>query len=421
MERDITFREFEGINSFSNANIERVLRSYINESANAALVSVFDDGVILYNVNEGVFHKADYSFNKENLSVVMKNFSRINLKEDEKVNFKMAVKDYFIGESTDMSTLADNYVEFMEKPKVAVERLVSESIADKSFENTADFEELSYINEGFKDLHNEEFFKSYQKRAITNPLSDVLVFNFRDPVAFSLYESTEPVQYINSQGKKKALQLTKNKNFKKKVMVASNIFKEDVEEGELALFALFEEFPSLFYLTETELRETFARILITDPKRQGDYKSILEGVKLFVANDPDIAYLKESVMGEAIDIGSEEGDDEVKDLNQKEPKGDGSDEKDDEDKEPEEEKAKELTTAEKTKLVDALKTVVDKAVDEKIKDMAQELLAKFKDDKDDDKDDKAKDSDKDDKDEFDDEGTRPDDVKEAVRFLSIAI
>ena len=52
-------------------------------------------------------------------------------------------------------------------------------------------------------------------------------------------------------------------------------------------------------------------------------------------------------------------------------------------------KAKELTTAEKTKLVDALKTVVDKAVDEKIRDMAQELLSKFKeDDKEDDKEEK---------------------------------
>lgn len=419
MEKDITFREFEGINSFSNANIERVLRSYINESANAALVSVFDDGAILYDVMEGVFHKADFSFNKENLSVVMKNFERINLKEDEKVNFKMAVKDYFIGEGTDMSFLAENYVEFMEKPKVAVEKLIAESIADKSFENTADFEELSYINEGFKDLHEEEFFKAYQRRAITNPLSNILVFNFRDPVAFSLYESTEPVQYINSQGKKKAKQLTKNKNFKKKATQACNIFKEDIEEGELALFALFEEYPSLFYLTENELRETFARVLITDPRRQGDYKSILEGLKHFVAGDPDIAYLKESVMGEAIDIGSEEGDE--KSLDDKEPKGDELEKKDDEDKEPEEEKAKELTTAEKTKLVDALKTVVDKAVDEKIRDMAQELLSKFKeDDKEDDKEEKSKDSEKDEK-ELDDEGTRPDDVKEAVRFLSIAI
>lgn len=52
--------------------------------------------------------------------------------------------------------------------------------------------------------------------------------------------------------------------------------------------------------------------------------------------------------------------------------------------------------------------------------MAQELLSKFKDDKEDDKEEKPKDSEKDEK-ELDDEGTRPDDVKEAVRFLSIAI
>jgi len=418
MEKDITFRDFDGINSFSNANIEKVLRSYINESANAALVSVFDDGVILYDVNEEVFHKADYSFNKENLNVVMRNFEKINLKEDEKVNFKMAVKDFFINEGTDMSTLADSYVEYMEKPLTSIERLVSESISDKSFENAADWEELSYINEGFSSLHEEDFFKSYQKRMITNPLSDVLVFNFRDPVAFSLYESTEPVKYINSQGKKKALQLTKNKSFKKKAIQSCGIFKEDVEEGELALFALFEEYPSLLYLTETELKETFARILVTDPRRQGDYKIILEGLKKFVAEDLDIQYLKESIMGEAIDIGTEG---EEKPIGKSTPDDDSNEKDDDkdEDKEPEEEKAKELTSAEKTKLVDALKTVVDKSIDDKIKEMAKELLGKFKDDDEEDK--PSKDSDKEDKDEFDDEGTKPDDVKEAVRFLSIAL
>jgi hypothetical protein len=403
MTKDITFREFEGINSFSSGNIESMLRAYINESANAALVSTFDDGVILFDVNEEKFYSANYSLNRENLQVVLENFDAINLKEDEKVNFKMAAKRYFIEEDVDVSSLARDYAEFMEKPKAAVEKLIAEAVSDKDFSNSADFEELSYINEGFAELRNEDFFKDYQKRLVSNPLSDVLYFNWKDPVAFSLYESTEPEKYINSKGKEKAKGLAKNKKFKKDVVKACGVFKEDVEEGGELLFKLFEEYPSLFFLNESEIKEMFGRTLLIDPTTQKDYKSILEGVKTFMITDPEMAELKYSILGEAIDIGSGAEDDDLEPGAEADKK-DSDDKKDDDDEEKKddkkEEKAKELSAEEKEKLVSALKTVVDKAVDEKIKEMAQELLDKF---------------------DTEDEGTKPEDVKEAVRFLSICL
>ena len=80
MSKNITFREFESINSFSNANIEKVLRAYINESANASLVSTYDDGAILFDVNEEKFYSANYSFDKEKLQVVIENFEEISQK-----------------------------------------------------------------------------------------------------------------------------------------------------------------------------------------------------------------------------------------------------------------------------------------------------------------------------------------------------
>ena len=81
MSRNITFREFESIKSFSNANIESILRAYINESANAALVSTFDDGAILFDVNEEKFYASKFHFDKENLEVILEGFEELSLKK----------------------------------------------------------------------------------------------------------------------------------------------------------------------------------------------------------------------------------------------------------------------------------------------------------------------------------------------------
>lgn len=401
MSKNITFREFESINSFSNANIEKVLRAYINESANAALVSTYDDGAILFDVNEEKFYSANYSFDKEKLQVVLENFEEISLREDEKVNFKLAAKDYFLNEETSISALTNSYSELMEKPIASVEKIISEAVADKDFSITADFEELSYLNEEFNDLHEEEFFKSYKNRLLTNPLSDILVLNWKDPVAFSLYESTEPEKYLNSKGKEKAKMLFKNKKFKKDLTKACAVFKEDIEEGGNLIYNLYEEYPSLFFLTNNELKESLARVIITSPSLQNEYKQIVEGFKIFISESADLEELKYSTLGEAIDIGSdvEDGEKEDGEKEDGEEKEDDKEEKDKE-KDDKDEKAKELTAEEKEKLISALKKVVEKSLDDKIKEMAQDLLDKF---------------------DTEDEGTKPDEVKEAVRFLSVSL
>lgn len=404
MSKKITFREFESINSFSNANIEKVLRAYINESANAALVSTYDDGVILFDVSEEKFYSANYSLDKESLQFVIENFEELELVEDSKIDFKLAVKGFFLNEDISITDLRNGYSELVERPIKEVEKIVAESVADKDFENFADFEELSFINEEFSDLQEEEFFKEYKERLSTNPLSDVLVFNWRDPVSFSLYESTEPEKYINSKGKEKAVGLFKNRNFKKKLIEACTIFKEDVEEGGELLFEIYRDNPSLFYLKENEVRELLARAFITSSELQDDYKKVLEGVSLFINESADIEELKYHVLGEAIDIGSEDGEDEEieggEDVGDDDKKDDTKKDKGDEEEDKKDEKkAKELTAEEKEKLVSALKKVVEKSLDDKIKEMAQELLDKF---------------------DNDDEGTKPEDVKEAVRFLSVS-
>lgn len=400
MSKKVTFREFESINSFSNANIERVLRAYINESANAALVSTYDDGVILFDVNEEKFYFANYSLDKEELQFIVENFEEIELVEDDEIDFKLAVKDFFLNEGVTFSDLKMGYGELVDQPIKAIEKIIAETVADKDFENTADFEELSYINEEFSDLHEEDFFKFYKDRLISNPLSDVLMFNWKDPVAFSLYESTEPERYVNSKGKEKARLLFKNKEFKKDLVNACKIFKEDVESGGEELFRIYEENPSLFYMSSNELRESIARTMIVSPELQDGYKDLLEGVTIFLKESADIEELKYHILGEAIDIGGE-GDDDEEDAPEDENGGEDDDKKDDDKKDDDkkDDKAKELTAEEKEKIISALKKVVEKSLDEKIKEMAQDLLDKF---------------------DNDDEGTKPEEVKEAVRFLSVS-
>jgi hypothetical protein len=402
MRKRITFREFESVNSFSNANIEGILRAYINESSNAALVSTFDDGVILLDAVEEKFYSANYSLDKEKLEFTVDNFVELELVEEDKIDFKIAVKDFFLNEDVSFGDLKAGYAELVEKPIKSIEKIIAEAIADKDFENYADFEELSYINEEFSDLHEEEFFKHYKERLTTNPLSDVLVFNWKDPVVFSLYESTESERYINSMGEEKAKNLFKNKEFRKTFLEACSVFVEDVYEGGEMIFDIFKENPSLFYLKENEMKEMLAKALITSPKLQENYRDILDGVQTFLKESPDIEDLKYFVLGEAIDIGDEDSDDDDfgDDDEGKEPKKSKKDDDDDDDGDKKkEEKPKELTAEDKEKIVSALKKVVEKSLDEKIKEMAQELLDKF---------------------DNDDEGTKPEEVKEAVRFLSVS-
>lgn len=386
---EMTYGKLHGVIANDNTNINNMIRGFVAESANAAVLAVYDDSLILVDSVNNDVYTCKYHYNPDTLSVIMEDFEKIDIVEDNSVDFKVAVKDYLISEESDSKALLNSYLKTLNKSKTAVESLVAEAVADKDYSNTADFEELSFINEEFEDLRKSDFFEAYQERLITHPLSNVLHFDWENPVAFTLYETCEPKTYINSKSKKKAKKLCASKDFKKKLCSACKAFSEDVEEGGDALLELFVDNLSLLSLNSTELKEAIAKSVMTDPEIGTNFKQISEAVIHFVNNDKNFQYLKE-----AIDIDDSEDDassDEKKET-------DDSEKKDDKEEEDEDDKAVELTDEDKEKLVSALKYVVEKATDEKIKNMAQELLDKF---------------------DNDDGGTKPDDVKEAVRFLSI--
>ena len=65
----MTIKEFEELNLFSNRNVEKITEAIVNESDNAALVSMFEDNVILLDHNSGDFYSASYKFDGEDLKL----------------------------------------------------------------------------------------------------------------------------------------------------------------------------------------------------------------------------------------------------------------------------------------------------------------------------------------------------------------
>lgn len=392
----MTYSQLHGVIVNDNTNIENMIRGFINESANASVVAVYDDSLVLLDTINEEFYSCNYHYNPDTLSVILEGFDKIELEEDNSIDFKLAVKDYLISEDDDSKELLNSYMKTLNKSKSAVESIVAEAISDKDYSNAADYEELSFINEGFEDLRESDFFKAYKDRLITHPLNSVLILDWTEPVAFTLLTTTEPKAYINSKSKEKAKKCCASKKFKKEMCGACKAFVEDVEEGGDMLVEMFSNNPSLFSLNQTELKEAVAKSIMLDPQLNGEYKKITEAVVHYINNDEGFQYLRE-----AIDIDAEPEETE-KAPEAKAAEGEapaeaaGEEKKDDEKKD--EDKAVELTAEDKEKLVSALKKVIDTVTDEKIKGLAEDLLKKF---------------------DTEEDGTRPDDVKEAVRFLSI--
>ena len=79
MALEMSLKEFEDMNLYSNKSMERIISSIINETSNAALVNMFEDSVILLDHDNGTFYTADYKFEAETLTLKLENFEEIFL------------------------------------------------------------------------------------------------------------------------------------------------------------------------------------------------------------------------------------------------------------------------------------------------------------------------------------------------------
>lgn len=383
MALEMSLREFEDMNLYSNKSMEKIVSSIINESSNAALVNMFEDSVVLLDHDSGTFYTSDYQFDPKTLTLTLENFEEIFLTKEED-NFKSTVKNFFEDEDASIDELTESYKENVIEQEAFINELINETLSVKNFEDTIDYSVLAEANTG--ELKNQEFFKSYVERLETHPLSEVKYINFSDKVVVSLLES-ENVKLINSSVIDKASTLWKRTEFKDAFVAAATIFVEDVEEGKEKFVDLFEEYPQVFFLDKADRKAMFGKAIISSTELRENLQDLLKGIDILF-EDEDIEELKESYLSE---MEGEEGspEEEKKETPEEEAA----------EKEEEEEPAKELAPEDIKKISGGLKKVAEKVEDEKLKEKLDELIAKL--------------------DGSIEEGTRPELIKEAIYLLNI--
>jgi hypothetical protein len=378
---DLTLREFENLNLYSNKNMEKVIGKLINESSNAVLVNIFDDSLVLLDHDEGQFYTADYKFDESNLQLNLDNFEKVELVKEEE-DFREDVSDFFDDEDSFAKNLIESYKENVIGQEKYVNELISESMSVKDFSEYADYGSLKEAKkEMVFESTNEDFFKIYKERLNTHPLNEIKYVDWENPITVSLVE-TEKKSLINSSVLEKAKDLWKKPSFKQTFLEAVEELVN--EESDESMIALFEQFPSLFYLEENDRDTLFGKAIISSPLSE-HRKAVSKTINELLAENEDIAELKNKYVVE------EEEDDEGEEAPEGEVEGEVEVEV--------EEKAPELTVEQAKKMVADLSKAKEAIEDEVMKEKIDNIIISLKN--------------------TEEEGTKPKDVKEAVAILSL--
>lgn len=371
----LTARDFEDVNLYSNANMERLARSVVNKSSNAALVSMYEDQVILFDHDTGVFYSADYSFDKDRASFAFENFEQIEVVADES-NFKNSARNFFEDEDASIGTLIEDYKTGILDSEKFVKELVNEALSLKDFSNIVDYSELSNISESLT-VQGEKYFNFYRERLKTHPVNEIKYFDWTNPVYVSLMETTEPVKLISKSVKAKAPELWKNKEFKTRFYEAIEEMTEDEELGVEKLLGLFEDYPGVYFLDGVDRKTLFGKTIIGSSMLRESLDEIQKILKDLFEGQTDIAQRRSELLTEAEDEDMEDEDMEDEDME-------------------DEEEAMELSPEDLKKIAGDLGKVAEKVEDEKLKEKLQGIIDKLS---------------------GSEEGTKPEDVKEAVQIL----
>jgi hypothetical protein len=376
---ELTIQQFEETVLFANSNVEKLVKSIVNESSNAAFVAMYEDSVILLDHEEGKFYTADYQFDPKKLTLKLENYEPIELSQEES-SFQESVSNFFDDEDASFTELTEAYREDVMGQEKFVRELIAESLSYKDLNEEIDYGELAEANDDIS-IDNEPFFEAYKARLETNPLNEVKYFNWKTPIKVSLMEN-EPIKLINSTGTEKAQNLWKRQSFKKMFNESLEVFLEDVEEGKEMLMETFKTYPNVFLLDNADRKTLFGKTIIANSNLREYLEDIQKGLTI-IFEDEDVRDLSENYISEMEDSAEEAGEEDSE-----------------EDGEAEEKKpAKELDTEEMKKISDELNKVADKIEDEAVKKKLGDLADKISDSV--------------------NEGTRPDLIKEAVYYLTI--
>lgn len=362
---ELSLKNFEEMCLYSNATLEKVMRSLINESSNAVLCATFDDAVLLLDHKDGQFYLADYEFNQKKASFKFENFEPITLTKNTS-NFKDAVKNFFESEDTSSLELIESYKDNVIGQESFISDLVTDAMTTKDYSNTVDYSEVAKVNEE-TEISKEHFFEAYKERLSTHPLNEIKYFNWKDPVCVSLVE-TETSRDVSDKMANLSKNLWKKDEFKSQFNEAAQTFVEDVEAGAEKFVEILESNPGIYYLDKTDRKTLFGKIIISNPELRESRIDILKGIDLLFEKF-DLADLKDTLV--------EEGKLRPAQLT-KGQEGDAAVDTEGEEEEAGEEPAPEVASDEIGKLVKELEKVKGKIADSKVEN-ADKLAEKIDD------------------------------------------
>lgn len=293
MAKDITIKDFEEINLYSNKNIETVCRMLVNESSNAVLVNMFEDAVILLDHTEGQFYMADYKYDKEKFTFIFENFEPIRLETDNQ-EFKESVYDFFDAEEPDANAILESYKDSVSGQNGYVSELISECMAYKDWSKNVDYNEI----ENDPSIVNESFVQKYIAEMDKNPSGNIKYFNWKDPVKVCINED-EGKKIISKEAIVASADLWKNKEFKTKFIEISKVFVEDVENGSELMTEFFNKYPQLLMSEFADIKAVLGKALIGSEIKE-HMSDVLAGVKILLEKF-DLQELKQQKLDEGYD------------------------------------------------------------------------------------------------------------------------
>lgn len=252
---------------YSNKNVEKLLKTLINESSNAVLMETFSDGCIIGDHTNGKIYKADYSFDGK--TVVFENFDQIEIEENND-ELKEEIGKYFSDEST-TDDINEAYESDSEESKNIFTESISEAVSGKNMSKVIDYSELKGINEEIKI--DEPFFEEYKERLNTHPTTSIKYFNFKDPVKVTLIDEDEN-SFVNKNIFNKAKKLKTNKDFKKEISEAAEAYIN----GDNTVFEdLASDETSVLALDKSEMTELVGLSVVGNANLMENRKNIVEG------------------------------------------------------------------------------------------------------------------------------------------------
>lgn len=281
---DITNSKLSNYILYSNKNLEKLMRSMINESANAVLLETYNDKLLLADHNSGMFYLADYKFDGKKLTV--ENYEPVNVIND-KSNLREAVKSYFESDGYDVGSIAEAYEEDSEAQNTDLNESVVEALASKN-NDVLDYTELYGINEEIGDIKDMPFFKNYQEYLTESPTDSIKMFDWVKPVSVCIVD-TDANKTIVGNAKSKAETLSKDKNFRAVFAEAAS----DMMKGDAGpMTDLLEENSSILALDKIAFKEFVGMSVLGDKNLFANKNAIAESVMNIVAEDEYLNEMK---------------------------------------------------------------------------------------------------------------------------------